>query len=214
MSVGTTIRLVATIAAGAAQRNRGVRWTSGNVAVATVDSNGVVASISVGATSIIATARADTTQRAAVPVTVGSSEGPPTISAINQDGKAADLANISGRLDVTVVIPAGPPSYSTITLLLNCGGTDTVVATQSLAGGEAAAVSAELATTLITLSFNTAGFKNGLCLLKLRATMTTGGAAVSPSIPITLNNPATASATLLRAEHLRDPRLQRVKLLS
>ena len=214
MSVGDTIKLVATVTAGSAQRNRGVRWTSGNVAVATVDSSGVVASISVGMTSIIATAKADTTQSAAVPVTVGSSEGPPTISAINQDGKAADLANISGRLDVAVVIPPAPPSYSTIALVLNCAGTDTVVATQSVAVGDATTMSAEGSTAPITLSFNTAGFKNGPCFLKLRATTTSGAAVVSSSLAITLNNPTGASATLLRAEHLRGPRLQRIKLLS
>jgi hypothetical protein len=213
MGVGTTIKLVATVSAGAAQRNRGVRWTSENTAVATVDSTGVVASISVGMTRIIATAAADPTMNAVAPVIVGSSEGTPVISAITQDGKAADPANISGRLDAAVVVPAGPPDYSMIALLLNCGGTDTVVATQSLAVGEAAAMSAEGSTAPITLSFNTTGFKNGPCILKVRATMTGGATAASPSLAITLNNP-TAAATLLRAEHLRGPRLQRVKLLS
>jgi hypothetical protein len=65
----------------------------------------------------------------------------------------------------------------------------------------------------ITLSFNTAAYKNGPCTLKAKATTSNGVIVFSSATPITLNNPS-ASATLLGAEYLRDPRFQRVELLS
>jgi hypothetical protein len=192
LNVGDKLTLIATVIAGAGQTNRTVRWASQNTAVATVNATtGEVTAIGGGTTSIIATSVADSSIKTAASITVGSIGQVVTIMTINQDGKAAVLSNISGTIDVIVSIPAAPPTYVTLNLLLNCGGTDTVVATQSLS----TTVSVE---QLVTLSFNTASFKNGPCILKVRATTTTGTIVASSATPITLNNP-TASANLLRS---------------
>jgi uncharacterized protein YjdB len=197
LNVGDKLTLIATVTAGAAQTNRGVTWASGNSAVATVNATtGEVTAIGAGTTNIVATSAADSSIKAATSVTVVSTGSFVRITAINQDGQTAVLSNVSGRVDVVVSIPAGPPSYSTIDLIMNCAGTDTVVATQSAT----ATMSTEQS---ITLSFNTAGFKNGPCALKLRATTSTGLVVASSAIPITLNNPTTASASRLGAEYPR-----------
>jgi len=207
MNVGDKLMLVVTVDASSVQANHAFTWRTGNAAVATVDQNGLLTAIGGGTTSIIATSIANSAVKAAAAITVGSILPGLSISAINQDGKTADLSNISGRIDVVIVVPAYPPSYSTFDLLINCGGADTVVATQALA----ATMSAEQS---ITLSFNTAAFKNGLCILKARATTTAGTIVASAATPITLNNPTTASATLLGTDYLCNSRLQRVQLLS
>lgn len=207
LNVGEKLTLIATVVAGAAQTNRTVRWASQNAAVATVNATtGEVSAIGGGTTGVIAISVADSSVKGVASITVGSILLGPAISTISQDGKPAVLSNISGKIDVVVNLPAGPPGYSAAGLLLNCGGTDTVVATQSLTG----TVSVEQS---ITLSFNTAAFKNGPCLLKAQATTSSGAIVRSSATPITLNNP-TASAASLRPEHLRDARLQRVQLLS
>jgi hypothetical protein len=184
-----------------------VRWTSQNTAVATVNTTtGELTAIGGGTTNIIATSVADSSVKGAAAITVGSIGSVVVIKAINQDGKPAVLSNISGTIDVVATLPAGPPGYSAAGLLLNCGGTDTVVANQSLT----ATVSVEQS---ITLSFNTAAFKNGPCVLKAQATTISGVIVRSPATQITLNNP-TASASLLRSQDLGDARLQRIELLS
>ena len=203
--VGDTITLTATLPVALRTTNRSVTWTAANIAVATVDARGVVTAIGGGTTTIVATSVADPSVKGAATITVGSILLGPYISAISQDGKPAVLSNVSGTLDVVVNLPGGLPTYSTLALLLSCGGTDTVVATQTVA----TTVSAQS----ITLTFNTAAYKNGLCTLKVKATTSTGAIVASSAVPITLNNPS-ASGSLLGAEHLRDPRLQRVELLS
>lgn len=183
MNVGDRVRLVATVTAGMAQMNRSVRWTTENAAVATVDSSGVLESIRVGATKIIATSVADPNISAAATVTVGSGGPSVVISAINQDGKAADLSSLTGQIDVIVAVPAEPQVWSIVGLSLNCTGADTVVATQSM-----------VTSALITLSFTTAGLKNGECVLRVQATAPNGTIDRSTSLLIKINNPGAASA--------------------
>jgi hypothetical protein len=206
LNVGDRLTFVASVFAGAGQRNRSVTWKSSNVAVATVNpSTGEVTALGGGTANIVATSVADTTVKATAALTVGSILIGPSISTISQDGKPAVLSNISGTIDVVVNLPGGLPSYSAVGLLLSCAGTDTMVATQTVATTASA--------QSITLSFNTAAYKNGPCTLKAKATTANGVIVFSSATPITLNNPS-ASATLLGAEYLRDPRFQRVELLS
>jgi hypothetical protein len=196
LNVGDRLTLLATVIAGAAQTNRSVRWTTANATVATVSSTtGEVAAIGGGTTNIVATSVADSTIKAAAAITVGSFGPTPSIAAINQDGKAADLSNVSGRIDVIVSIPAYPPSYSRFDLVINCAGADTVVATQAVA----ATVSAEQS---ITLSFNTVAFKNGPCDVKVKGITANGTIVSSSAARITLNNP-TGSASSLLSEYVR-----------
>lgn len=199
MNVGDRIPLVATVTAGPGQSNRRVRWTTTNAAVATVDTNGVVAAIAAGTATISATALADPTIKGEALVTVGAgSTGILIISAINQNGKAADVSNISGQLDVVLAVDSETRSLTRIDLVLNCAGTDTVVATQSMPGASPAATPAatpsEQSISPVTLSFNTAAFKNGQCFLRARAITTNGSAIASASLAITLNNPSSVSA--------------------
>jgi hypothetical protein len=183
LMVGDTLTLSATVVAGAAQRNRSVTWTSSNAAVVTVNAtSGEVTALGGGTANIGATSVADTTVKATAPLTVGSILIGPSISTISQDGKPAVLSNISGTLDVVVNLPGGLPAYSTVGLLLSCGGTDTVVATQT--------VTTTVSAQLIPLSFNTAAYKNGPCALKVKATTSNGVIVVSSATPITLNNPS------------------------
>src|SRR5215217_2587718 len=59
MNVGDVITLVATVTAEAGQENRGVRWASGNAAVAVVGARGFLSSTGSGTTVITATSLAD-----------------------------------------------------------------------------------------------------------------------------------------------------------
>jgi len=183
MNVGERVRLVATIAAGMAQTNRRVDWSTENAAIATVDSDGVVESLRVGATRIIAASVADPSVTAAVTVTVGSASPPISISAINQNGKAADLSSLTGQIDVSVVIPVELRDSPTIDVLLNCTGADTVVATQN-----------KVTSAEITLSFTTVGLKNGQCLLRAQSTEASGAITRTPYLLIKINNPGAGSS--------------------
>src|SRR6266571_352464 len=130
MNVGETLMLVVTVDASSVQANHAFTWRTGNAAVATVDQNGLVTAIGGGSTSVIATSITNSAVKAAAAITVGSILPGLAIS-IYQDGKPADLSNISGRIDVVVGLPPGPQSFSTVDLLLTFGGKDTVVTTQS-----------------------------------------------------------------------------------
>jgi len=206
MNVGDTIMLVATLPLALRTPNHGVTWTAANVAVATVDARGAVTAVGGGTTTIVATSVADPSVKGAASITVGSVGLTLFISRIEHDGVAINLTNVFGQIDVFVLVDVTPQKIAKVDLLLNCGGADTVVAVQSIAPTASG-------TQSIMLSFNTAGFKNGSCALKTRATTTTGTIVASSATPITLNNPS-ASATLLGAEDLRDPRLHRVQILS
>ncbi len=67
VAVGQTTQLQAVIVGDSTQ---GVRWRAGNPAIATVDSTGLVQGVSLGSTTVIAIAVADTTKRGAATVTV------------------------------------------------------------------------------------------------------------------------------------------------
>ncbi|MGE5101442.1 MAG: Ig-like domain-containing protein, partial [Deltaproteobacteria bacterium] len=206
LNVGDKLTLVASVMAGPGQ-TRDARWTTANASVATVNATtGEVNAVGVGTTTIIATSVADTTLKGAAAITVGSIL-PGTAISVNQDGKSANLSSVSGLIDVVVGLPPAALNVSTAGLLLNFGGTDTLVLTQTV-------TAAMLAERSITLTLNTAAFKNGPCTLKAQVTTTTGTIVRSAGLQITLNNPTTASAASLRPEHLRDARLQRVQLLS
>lgn len=195
MNIGDRVPLVATVTAGPGQSDRRVRWATTNGAVVTVDANGVAAAVGVGTATITATALADTMIKGETLVTVGgASSGILIISAINQNGKAADLSNISGQLDVVLAVDSDTRSLTRIDLLLNCAGTDTVVATQTMPGASPSAAPPDQSVSPVTLSFNTAAFKNGQCVLKARAITTNGTAIASASLAITLNNPSSASS--------------------
>jgi hypothetical protein len=194
LNVGDRLTFVASVFAGPG-RSRNATWTTADASVAMVNATtGEVTAVGGGTTNIVATSVADTTVKATAPLTVGSILIGPSISTISQDGKPADLSNISGTIDVVVNLPGGLPSYTTVGLLLSCGGTDTVVATQT--------VTTTVSAQSIPLSFNTAAYKNGPCTLKVKATTSNGVIVFSSAAPITLNNPS-ASARLLGAEYLR-----------
>jgi hypothetical protein len=160
LNVGDRLTFVASVFAGPG-RSRNATWTTADASVAMVNATtGEVTAVGGGTTNIVATSVADTTLRAAAAIAVGSTLLGPYISTISQDGKAAVLSNISGTLDVVVSLPGGLPSYSTVGLLLSCGGTDT------------------------------AAYKNGPCTLKVKATTSNEVIVFSSATPITLNNPS------------------------
>jgi hypothetical protein len=182
LNVGDRLTFVASVFAGPG-RSRNATWTTADASVAMVNATtGEVTAVGGGTTNIVATSVADTTLRAAAAIAVGSTLLGPYTSTISQDGKAAVLSNISGTLDVVVSLPGGLPTYSTVGLLLSCGGTDTVVATQT--------VTTTVSAQSIPLSFNTAAYKNGPCTLKVKATTSNEVIVFSSATPITLNNPS------------------------
>lgn len=191
MNVGDKLTLVATVTAGPDQSNLGVRWATGNAAVASISESGLLTSNRVGTAVITATALADTTIKGSAMVDVASFGLDWVISALNQGGTAADLRNVAGQLDVVVAFDGDSGDLTRFDLLLNCGAVDTVVAAHSVAADERSSGT-------VTLSFNTAGFKNGQCSLWVRAVMATGAVEKSATLLITLNNPNPASATVVR----------------
>jgi alpha-L-fucosidase 2 len=195
MNVGEMLKLVADVAAGPGQTNRSVRWTTGNAAVATVDAMGVVKTLIQGTTILTATSLADTTVNARAQITVVATFlVAPTIISINHDGKAADLGNVFGQLDVVVRIDTAEIKTSAVELVLRAGAMDTVVATRGVNGG--APDGMDKRSLVLTLSFNTAGFKNGPYTLRMRATTATGTIVGSSSVAITLNNQNTGTAPI------------------
>jgi len=198
LNVGDKITLVATVTGGAGLTNRNVTWSSGNAAVATVDANGVVTAVGGGTTSIIAASAQNPAVKGAASVTVGAVVQPTvTVASITQNNVTAQLGNIANQLDVTVNVDAGTQKLSKVDLLVNCGGADTVVATQTIASGDVAPIDAEASASTVQMSFNTAAFnatsgvvafKNGACTLKARATTTSGTIVASNGTPFTLNN--------------------------
>jgi len=179
--VGDKVTLIATVVAGPRQTNRTVRWTAQNVAVATVDANGVVTAVGGGTTGVIATSVADSSVKGIVPISVGSVELGLIITSIKHDGVDVNLSNVLGQIDVGVALDFGTRTITQVDLDMTCAGVDTVVVVQPLAA----------ATKSVTLSFNTAAYKNGPCGLKARATTSTGVIVASSATPITLNNPST-----------------------
>ena len=188
LNLGDRLTLVASVFPRPGQ-SRQATWATANASVATVNATtGEVTAVGTGTTNITATSVADTTLRAVAPITVGSVGFTLLISRIEHDGVDANLTNVFGQIDVFVLVDLSPQNIAKVDLLLNCGGADTVAAVQSIA-------TTASGTQSIMLSFNTAGFKNGPCALKTRATTTTGTIVASSATAITLNNPNTIAPT-------------------
>jgi len=225
LNQGDKITLAASVNADAGITDRTVTWTSSNTAIASVDANGVVtAGTTAGTATVTAAAKADLTVKGAALITVngGAPIGAPatvTISSINQTTAAgsvpANLSNVAGQIDVTLNVDPGSAKLAGVDLIMNCtgpgnSGTDTVIATQSLASSS---VAAEAASAPVTLSFNTASFdangvaafRNGACTLKARARTTTGTTTSTVATQLTLNNTDVVIGTLTASTNKTNP---------
>ena len=206
LKVGDKVTLAASVDADAGVTNRGVTWSSSSATVATVDANGTVTAVAGGTATIIAKSVADpTVQGAAVVQVAATVAATVTIGQINQtvcvpNGACtsipANLSNVANQLDVTLNVDPGTQTLAGVDLIMNCGGADTVVATQNL-GSASLAPAAEESNAPVTLSFNTAAFtaatgavafKNGACTIKGRARTSTGTQTASSTTSLTLNN--------------------------
>ena len=206
LKVGDKVTLAASVDADAGVTDRTVTWSSSNTAVATVDATGLVTAVAGGNATIIAKSKADANVSGAAAVTVAAVVNASlTVGQINQTvcvvGGActsipANLSNVAGQLDVTLNVDPGTQTVSGVDLIMNCGGADTVVATQNLGSADKAPV-AEESTAPVTLSFNTAAFnstsgavafKNGACTIKGRVRTTAGTQTASSTTSLTLNN--------------------------
>ena len=184
MNTGDKVTLKAMVSAGPGQSNLRVRWTSSNAAVASVDSNGVVSSAGGGVTTITATSLADSRFSGNCVVTVSLPFGTVTIAAIKDDGRAADLSNVSGNVDVIVNVDNQATSVLRVDALLSGEKGDTAVA--SYAPGDSPAQTSVGPTAL---SFNTLGLKNGAYVLKVRVALRNGTTVTSASVQLTIRNP-------------------------
>ncbi len=206
LKVGDKVTLAVSVDADAGVTNRTVTWTSSNTAVATVDNTGTVTAVTGGTATIVAKSAQDPTVSGAAVVTVAATvPASVTIGQINQTvcvvGGActslpANLSNVQNQLDVTLNVDPGTQTLAGVDLIMNCGGADTVVATQNIGSGDKAPV-AEESNAPVTLSFNTAAFtaatgavafKNGQCTIKARARTTAGTQVASTTQTLTLNN--------------------------
>jgi len=215
MNVGDKVTLAASVDAGAGVTVRTVTWSSSNTAVATVDANGTVTAVAAGNATVIAKSNANNAVQGAAAITVNGGPGQGalatvTISTINSTNCStgvcssvpANLAAVTGQLDVTLNVDPGAQKLSEVDLLLNCNAagnfpasSDTIVAKQTLSSGNVAPV-AEAASAPVTLSFNTAAFdsttgarfRNGQCQLKAKAITTTGTTVASSAQQLTLAN--------------------------
>lgn len=184
MQTGDKVSLTATVFAGPGQSNLGVRWTSSNAAVAWVDSNGVVSSVGGGVTTITATSIADPRFSGSCAVAVSLPFGTVTIAAINDDGRPADLSNVSGNVEVIANVDNQATTVLRVEVLLTGEKGDTAVA--SYAPGTSPPQASPGPTAL---SFNTLGLKNGTYALKVRVILQNGTTVVSSSVQLTIKNP-------------------------
>jgi hypothetical protein len=213
LNIGDKITLAASVDADAGVTDRTVTWSSSNPAVATVNAtSGEVTAVGGGNTTIIAKSKADPTVSGAASVSVLTTVvATVTVGQINQTictfsctSVPANLQNVAGQLDVTLNVDAGTQKIAGVDLIMNCGGADTVVATQNLASA-AVAPEAEESNAPVTLSFNTAAFnatngsvafKNGACTIKGRVRTTTGTQTASSTTALTLNNIDAVAGTI------------------
>jgi hypothetical protein len=204
LAIGDKFTFAASVDADQGVTDRTVTWSSSNTAVATVGTDGTVTAVGAGTASIKATSHADATVSGAAAVTVAAVvPATVTIGQINQTvctptctSVPAVLTNVFGQLDVTLNVDNGTQKVQSVQLLMNCGGADTVVGTQTLAIAPPAA-GAEASAAPVTISFNTAAFnattgavafKNGQCTLKAKAITSTGSQSAVSSTILTLNN--------------------------
>jgi len=214
LKAGDKVTLAASVDADAGVTNRTVTWTSSNTAVATVDGTGLVTAVAGGTATIVAKSAADPTVSGAAVVQVAANvPATVTIGQINQTvcvvgggctSVPATLSNVANQLDVTLNVDAGTQTLAGVDLIMNCGGADTVVASQNLGSSDKAPIAAEESNAPVTLSFNTAAFnatngqvafKNGACTLKARARTAAGTQTATTSTSLTLNNVDFVSVT-------------------
>lgn len=208
LKVGDKVTLAASVDADAGVTDRTVTWSSSNTAIATVDATGLVTAVSGGNATIIAKSKADPNVSGAAAVSVAANvPASVTLGQINQTvcdvfggctSVPATLNNVANQLDVTLNVDPGTQTLAGVDLIMNCGGADTVVASQNLASAATAPIAAEDANAPVTLSFNTAAFtasngsvafKNGNCTLKAKARLVGGTSTNSANtVALTLNN--------------------------
>jgi hypothetical protein len=206
LNVGDKITLGVSVDADQGVTDRTVKWTTSNATVASVGTDGTVNALSPGTASITATSNANPAVSGSSVITVAAVVvATVTIGQINQTvctptctSVPAVLTNVSNQLDVTLNVDQGSQKLSTVQLLMNCGGADTVVGSQSIsAPPPAGAAGASESAAPITISFNTAAFnpatgvvafKNGACTLKAKGITTSGTQTAVSQTPITLNN--------------------------
>jgi hypothetical protein len=201
INVGESISLAASVTADAATAKT-VTWSTSSAATATVDAAGKVTGVKAGNVTITATSTADPSKAAAAAITVNA--GPVVvnpsiaINSVTQGGAPANLLGAAGQLDVTVNTSGG--GLIEAFLSSNCttntiGATETPVASQQ-------ATSAQPGT--VTLSFNTAQltaagaprFPNAAYCIKTRLTNGATVVVATNTIPLTLANQNTVTATL------------------
>jgi hypothetical protein len=203
LAVGGTGVLSASVDADASITDRTVTWTSSDPGVATVDAaTGKVTGVKAGTTTVTAKANANPAVQAGAVVTVAGSNGngavpTVTISSINQTtgvgSVPVNLGNVAGQIDVTLNVETNGGTLKTVTAMLKCG-TDSIINTQTVSN--LAPVSAEAASSPVTLSFNTAAFStagvaalhNGTCTISATATTASGTQSAVNSTQLTLNN--------------------------
>jgi hypothetical protein len=199
--VGESITLAASVTADAATAKT-VTWSTSNAATATVDATGKVTGVKAGNVTITATSTADPSKAAASAVTV---QGGPVvitpsiaINSVTQGGAPVNLGATAGQIDVTVNTSGG----GLIEAFLSTSCTTTTIAAGEVAVASQTATSAQPGT--ITLSFNTAQlttanaprFPNGAYCIKARLTNGTTVVVATNTVPLTLANVNTATATL------------------
>ena len=203
LKVGETVKLVATVDADATLA-RTVTWASGDAGKASVGADGTVTAVAPGTVAITATSTADPTVAGAATIIVQTvTAATISIGQINQTvGNAsvpADLANVSGQLNVTLNVDQGTQTITELDLLVKNITTSKVdtVARYFFAAANKAPVSATSAP--ITMSFNTAkyndttgavNFVNGQYTIQAQAVVagSTGQSPVSSTMQYTLNN--------------------------
>ena len=185
MLTGDKVSLTAMVLAGPGQSNLGVRWASSNAAVASVDANGVVSSLAGGVTTITATSLADSHFSGNCVVVVSPPPlGTVTIAGINDDGRPADLSNVSGIVDVIVNVDNQATTVLRVDALLSGEKGDTTVASYSPSNQ-----TTQTSAGPTTLTFNTLGIINGAHVLRVRVALRNGTEVVSSSIQLTIKNP-------------------------
>jgi hypothetical protein len=201
IQVGESIVLSGQVTADAASAKT-VTWSTSSAPTATVDANGKVTGVKAGTASITATATADPTKAASsvVTVTAGPTVVVPTIgiNGVTQGGVAVNLGNTAGQIDVAVNTSGG----GLIEAFLSSNCTSNTIAATDVAVASQTATSAQAGT--ITLSFNTAQltaagaprFPNGAYCIKTRLTNGTQVVVATNTVPVTLNNLNTVTATL------------------
>jgi hypothetical protein len=227
MKIGDKVTLAASVDAGSGVSDRTVQWSSSNVAVVTVDQNGVVTAVAGGTASVIAKATANPSVQGAAVITVGANvNATVTISSVNQTtcgtagctSSPANIANITGQIDVTLNVDPGTQTLTGVDLIMNCtgpgnSGADTVVASQNL-GADKAPIGGEEAAAPVQLSFNTASFnattgavafRNGTCTLKGRARTAAGTQSGANTETLVLANPDVIIGTMTSTKSATAP---------